>query len=164
MSSNELIWNSIESLYNWVKNENFYGWDPYDALNSRVIENICMGSRLLEILAIQSNKYSIVNLRPFLNVKKGRGLGLRIEKIEGNNIAVTMYAFIYGCCHFTNSSRLPDGSFTNIVLAKKLGISVRLAQKITYCLRKMKVLIIEGKKKRELVFRVHKDSEIISNN
>jgi hypothetical protein len=57
-----------------------------------------------------------------------------------------------------------DGSFTNIVLAKKLGISVRLAQKITYCLRKMKVLIIEGKKKRELVFRVHKDSEIISNN
>lgn len=71
MSSSELTWNSIESLYNWVKNENFYGWDPYDALNSRLIEKVCIGSRLLEILAIQSNKYSVVNLRPFLNVKKG---------------------------------------------------------------------------------------------
>ena len=45
-------------------------------------------------------------------------------------------------------------SFTNRVLAKKLGISIRLAQKITYCLRKMNVLIIDGKKKRELLFRV----------
>ena len=57
---------------------------------------------------------------------------------------------------------LPDTlavSFTNRVLAKKLGISVRLAQKITYCLRKMNVLIIDGKKKRELLFRVPKESE-----
>ena len=50
-------------------------------------------------------------------------------------------------------------SFTNRVLAKKLGISIRLAQKITYCLRKMNVLIIDGKKKRELLFRVPKESE-----
>jgi len=44
--------------------------------------------------------------------------------------------------------------FTNKVLAKELGISIRLAQKITYCLRKMNVLIIDGKKKRELLFKV----------
>ena len=52
---------------------------------------------------------------------------------------------------------LPDNlgmSFTNKVLAEGLGISIRLAQKITYCLRKMNVLIIDGKKKRELLFRV----------
>jgi hypothetical protein len=52
---------------------------------------------------------------------------------------------------------LPDNlgmSFTNKALAKELGISIRLAQKITYCLRKMNVLIIDGKKKRELLFRV----------
>jgi len=52
---------------------------------------------------------------------------------------------------------LPDNlgmSFTNRVLAKELGISIRLAQKITYCLRKMNVLTIDGKKKRELLFRV----------
>ncbi len=57
---------------------------------------------------------------------------------------------------------LPDNlgvSFTNRVLAKKLGISIRLAQKITYCLRKMNVLIIDGKKKRELLFRVPKERE-----
>ncbi|KON33309.1 hypothetical protein AC477_01650 [miscellaneous Crenarchaeota group-1 archaeon SG8-32-1] len=48
-------------------------------------------------------------------------------------------------------------SFTNKVLAKELGISIRLAQKITYCLRKMNLLIIDGKKKRELIFRVHKE-------
>ena len=54
---------------------------------------------------------------------------------------------------------LPDNlgmSFTNRVLAKELGISIRLAQKITYCLRKMNVLTIDGKKKRELLFRVLK--------
>jgi hypothetical protein len=55
-----------------------------------------------------------------------------------------------------------DGSFTNRVLAKKLGISIRLAQKITYCLRKMNVLIIDGKKKRELLFRVHENSKMIN--
>jgi len=54
---------------------------------------------------------------------------------------------------------LPDNlgmSFTNRVLAKELGISIKLAQKITYCLRKMNVLTIDGKKKRELLFRVPK--------
>jgi len=52
---------------------------------------------------------------------------------------------------------LPDNlgvPFTNRVLAKELGISIRLAQKITYCLRKMNGLLIDGKKKRELLFRV----------
>ena len=48
-------------------------------------------------------------------------------------------------------------SFTNKVLAKELGISIRLAQKITYCLRKMNLLTIAGKKKRELIFRVRKE-------
>ena len=54
---------------------------------------------------------------------------------------------------------LPDNldvSFTNRVLAKKMRISIRSAQKITYCLRKMNALIIDGKKKRELLFRVIK--------
>jgi hypothetical protein len=57
---------------------------------------------------------------------------------------------------------LPDNLgefFTNRVLAKKLGISIRLAQKITYCLRKMNLIIIVGKKKRELLFRVPKERD-----
>jgi hypothetical protein len=47
-----------------------------------------------------------------------------------------------------------DEYFTNKVLALKLGISVKLAQKITYCLRKMGVISIAGKKKKELLFQV----------
>jgi hypothetical protein len=48
-----------------------------------------------------------------------------------------------------------DGHFTNKVLASKLGISVRLAQKITYCLRKMGAIAIAGKKRKELLFEVY---------
>jgi len=47
-----------------------------------------------------------------------------------------------------------DGYFTNKILALKLGISVRLAQKITYCLRKMGAISIVGKKGKELLFQV----------
>ena len=47
-----------------------------------------------------------------------------------------------------------DGYFTNKVLALKLGISIRLAQKITYCLRKMGVISIADKKSNELIFQV----------
>ena len=47
-----------------------------------------------------------------------------------------------------------DGYFTNKVLALKLGISIRLAQKITYCLRRMGAISIAGKKRNELLFQV----------
>ena len=47
-----------------------------------------------------------------------------------------------------------DGHFTNRVLALKLGISIRLAQKITYCLRKMGAISVVGKKRNELLFQV----------
>jgi hypothetical protein len=47
-----------------------------------------------------------------------------------------------------------DGHFTNKVLALKLGISISLAQKITYCLRKMGAISIAGKKRNEFLFQV----------
>jgi len=47
-----------------------------------------------------------------------------------------------------------DGYFTNKVLALKRGISIKLAQKITYCLRKMGAISIAGKKGNELLFQV----------
>jgi hypothetical protein len=47
-----------------------------------------------------------------------------------------------------------EGDFTNKVLASKMGISIRLAQKITYCLRKMGAISIAGKKRNELLFQV----------
>jgi len=47
-----------------------------------------------------------------------------------------------------------DRHFTNRALASKLGISIRLAQKITYCLRKMGAIRVVGKKRNELLFQV----------
>ena len=47
-----------------------------------------------------------------------------------------------------------DGYFTNKVLAQKLGVSLRLAQKITYCLSKMGSISIVGKKRNELLFQI----------
>jgi len=47
-----------------------------------------------------------------------------------------------------------DECFTNRVLASKMGISVNLAQKITYCLGKMGTISIAGKKSNELSFQV----------
>ena len=47
-----------------------------------------------------------------------------------------------------------DGYFTNKVLALKRGISIKLAQKITYCLRKMGAISIADKKRNELLFQV----------
>lgn len=47
-----------------------------------------------------------------------------------------------------------DGHFTNKVLASTLRISVTLAQRITYCLRKMGAISIAGKKRNQLLFQV----------
>ena len=50
---------------------------------------------------------------------------------------------------------LPDNldvPFTNKILAKKMATSIRLARKITYCLRKMNALTVTGKNRRELLF------------
>ena len=45
-------------------------------------------------------------------------------------------------------------NFTNKVVASKLGISIRLAQKITYCLTKMGAISVIGKKRNELMFQI----------
>jgi hypothetical protein len=62
---------SLSSLHKWVNSQEFYGWDPYDALNSKLVSKLCSDSQLLEILITQMNKYSILNLRPILNIEKG---------------------------------------------------------------------------------------------
>ena len=46
-----------------------------------------------------------------------------------------------------------DEQFTNKILALKLGVSVTLAQKITYCLRKIGIISVVGKKRNQLLFQ-----------
>jgi len=44
-------------------------------------------------------------------------------------------------------------SFTNRTLANQAGVSIPLARKITYCLRKIGVITCVGRKRRELIFQ-----------
>jgi hypothetical protein len=74
MNAKAIPWESIDSLYSWVKKERYYGWDPYDALNSTLVQKLCVGNPYLEILITQFNKYSPINLRPLLKVDKGTDL------------------------------------------------------------------------------------------
>lgn len=96
-NNNELIWNSTLSLYNWSKKENYYGWDIYDALNSDLVKKICIGSYHLEVLITQFNKYSPINFRHVLKIKKGvdaKGMALfaqsftKLYKITNDDIYI----------------------------------------------------------------------------
>jgi len=93
METNELIETSIYKLFNWVLSERYLGWDPYDALNSEFFTKEC--NKNIKILLIQANKYSPLNFRPILRIKKGldlKGIALfaraysRLLLISNNNL------------------------------------------------------------------------------
>jgi hypothetical protein len=69
-----LVNNSIDSLYKWVHEQQYIGWDPYDALNSKLVERICKNNPYLEILITQIIRISPINLRPLLRIEKGNDL------------------------------------------------------------------------------------------
>ncbi|AFL95036.1 hypothetical protein CL1_0831 [Thermococcus cleftensis] len=64
-----LIWNSLLSLYSWVKKERYRGWDPYDWLSSPIAKKL--KSKPVNFILLQANLYSPINLRPKLRIKKG---------------------------------------------------------------------------------------------
>lgn len=72
-----------QSFYNlkaFCEAENFKGWDPYDGLNSWVIQKTALGkSRIFRLFWIQFFKISPINLRRLLGINKDfnpKGLGL----------------------------------------------------------------------------------------
>ncbi|MCA0131303.1 delta-aminolevulinic acid dehydratase [Winogradskyella alexanderae] len=71
---------SFDKLKSFCENEGFKGWDPYDGLNSCVIQKTPLGkSRFLRLVWIQLFKRSPINLRNLFFVKKDynpKGLGL----------------------------------------------------------------------------------------
>ncbi len=69
----------LDDLRRYVEDQEFRGYDPFDALNSPVLEALAGRSKYLKIAMTQALKRCPVNLRPLLGVKKGRnpkGLGL----------------------------------------------------------------------------------------
>jgi len=72
IQKNTELWNSNNLLIEWVKKNDYVGWDTYDALNSDVIKKICAGNPVLKVLCTQVNIYSPINFRPILKIKKGK--------------------------------------------------------------------------------------------
>ncbi len=61
---------ALERLDEWIEREGFRGWDPHDALRSRGLKRLSLGSRRLGIVWVQLFKRSPVNLRPLAGVGK----------------------------------------------------------------------------------------------
>lgn len=86
---------SFDKLKAYCENENFKGYDPYDGLNSWIVQKTFLRkSRAFKLLWIQFFKRSSINLRPIFGVKKAfnpKGLGLfltgycNLYKAEKNN-------------------------------------------------------------------------------
>lgn len=70
MNNEEEILYSYNKLKEYVKNKNFSGYDPYDALNSQKLSSL--KNKYLKVLITQFFVYSPLNLRPFFNIKKER--------------------------------------------------------------------------------------------
>ncbi|MCZ2139789.1 MAG: delta-aminolevulinic acid dehydratase, partial [Bacteroidia bacterium] len=65
--------NSFSKLQQYVEEENYKGWDPYDGLNSKVFQSIpfVKNNRFFRLAWIQFFKKSPVNCRKLLLVPKG---------------------------------------------------------------------------------------------
>lgn len=72
--------NSFNKLKNYCEKENFKGYDPYDGLNSWIIQKTFLGkSRLFRLAWIQFFKRSPINFRALAGIKKDynpKGFGL----------------------------------------------------------------------------------------
>lgn len=75
-----MIQNAFKNLIDHCEKENYKGWDPYDGLNSWVIQKTPLGkSRFFRLAWIQLFKRNPINLRPLFRIKKDynpKGLGL----------------------------------------------------------------------------------------
>jgi len=68
-----------QKLDAWIEEQNFKGWDPFDALNSSLLKRLTFGNRRLGQIWVQLLKRSHINLRPLLGVRKEynpKGMGL----------------------------------------------------------------------------------------
>jgi hypothetical protein len=73
---------ALHKLRAFVEQQGFAGYDPYDALNSPLIQWLAFDSKIVRIAWIQALRRLPVNLRPLLGVKRGqnpKGLGLFLE-------------------------------------------------------------------------------------
>jgi hypothetical protein len=76
----------IQEILSYVEAADYAGYDPYDALNSPVIQRLGGRSKAIRMGATQLLRRCPVNLRPVLGIPKGhnpKGLGLFLESYAG---------------------------------------------------------------------------------
>jgi hypothetical protein len=77
--------NNVSELFDYIKKEEFSGWDPYDGLNSIFLKKIgILKFPIFRLLIIQSFKKSPFNLREILKVPKTqnpKGIALCLSAI-----------------------------------------------------------------------------------
>ena len=69
----------LQDLEQYLQDEHFKGYDPFDALNSPVLKMMSFDNKLLRILYIQTLKRLPFNIRPILGIRKNynpKGVGL----------------------------------------------------------------------------------------
>ncbi len=85
---------SLSRLERWLIERNFKGFDPHDALRSRIVRTLTFHNRLLGIAWVQFLRRSPLNFRRILQVEPGhnpKGMGLflagylRRYKVTGDN-------------------------------------------------------------------------------
>jgi len=67
MKTEDFIANSLKALEGYVRDNDFSGYDPYDALNSKKLLKI--NNKSVRVLLTQLFVYSPVNFRNFFNIK-----------------------------------------------------------------------------------------------
>lgn len=80
MNNENIIRNSLTTLEQYIKKQQFQGVDPYDALNSPTLQKL--NNQSIKILFTQFLVYSPVNLRNYLNIpqeKNPKALGLLLS-------------------------------------------------------------------------------------
>jgi hypothetical protein len=82
MSLQNDIQGRLQQLLTTAKQDQWAGWDPFDALSSPLIQRLCFGSKWLRTAWIQAFKRSPWNMRPLFRVpklKNPKGLALFIS-------------------------------------------------------------------------------------
>jgi len=99
MTGDNKILSSLKNLENYVKNNNYSGFDPYDALNSPFLNKL--NNRILKLIFTQIFVYSPINLRKVLRIMP-----------EENPKAIGIFLQAY--CRLFHQNFVDKEEFTNV--------------------------------------------------
>lgn len=89
----------VSNLNGYIFSENFNGYDPYDALNSKYLNKL--NSTWLKLLFTQFFVYSPINFRPLFKIEK---------QVNSKTLGLILKA----CCNLYKCKAISEKDFTNI--------------------------------------------------